>query len=240
MAAKAAATVLKRSHSIKHAAQAKRKSVLRSLSHTSSPPPSNNHEDQYELEHLKIKYESFCNREDEEDEENEADRDADVEDDEDEADENESLLHRGLASSSSCPPVKDINNNMGLMNMSDNSGGGADLNVEDPSALKVIIVNNSSVALVPNEAVKSKRIDSIRMRHHSSLGPSIINANNHDAVSSSSSSSRLKKYFKCRKDKVRSKASQRRHSYLVIFLLFVVNLLNYIDRYTLAGTNYYY
>lgn len=212
LASKAAAAVLKRSHSIKHAAQAKRKTTLRSLSHTMTP---SHHEDQYELENLKIKYESFCNGEEDDD-----DRDADVED-ADEADENESLLHdMGPVVVTASP--KDVNNNS---NVSNNSSPH-----NDDQSLKVVIVNNGATVA----ASKAKRVESIRMRHHSSLGGSSLHVGNNDAASSSSSS-RLK-YFKCRKNKVRSKASQRRHNYLVIFLLFVVNLLNYIDRYTLAGT----
>lgn len=240
LAAKAATAVMRRSHSIKQAAQAKRKSALRSLSHTSAPHP--HHDDQYELERLTIKYESFCNREDDNDDDDNEDggRDADVEDAEDEADENESLLRHGQATVSD--DKKDFNNNTagGGLNTSDNNSVNNDLD-----GLKVIIVNNNSVVaasstmLTPTTTMKSKRIDSIRMRHHSNVGVGSMNAagggGNQDAVSSSSSSSRLKKYFKCRKNKVRSKASQRRHNYLVIFLLFVVNLLNYIDRYTLAG-----
>lgn len=240
LAAKTAMAVLRRSHSIKQVAQAKRKSMLRSLSHTAAAP--SHHDDHHELEHLKIKYESFCNRPDddddeEKDEENDESQDADVED-ADDADENDSLLHKAttaaaaaLASSSSSQPLpftadasnKDINNNTGLDNSTANN---------DEQNFKVIIVNNSVSA---GATTKAKRVESIRMRHHSNLGASAIHMGaNQDAVSSSSSS-RLK-YFKCRKNKIRSKASQRRHNYLIIFLLFIVNLLNYIDRYTLAGT----
>lgn len=276
--------VLRRSHSIKLAAQLRRKqNALRSFSHTYTSPTAangNNSADEHELEHLKFKYESFCNdntnNEDDDDDEDQNnnenrsqyDQDADDDDDDDEDDEHESLLHHKIqqhhtntklkssttaivpsstllnatsttsmnepklnyldpltSASTSVSSDKDINNNCNINNTASHL-------TLDNNNLKVVIVNsNSSANLVGKGGKNQHRVDSIRMRHHSNIGNGGF-----DGMQQQQTSSRLK-YFKCKKtNKQRSKASQRRHNYLVIFLLFVVNLLNYIDRYTLAGT----
>ena len=233
LAASSASAVLRRSHSIKMAAQLMRKNaVFRSLSHTYTLPTATA-TNEHELEHLRFKYESFCNNEDDDEDEEtnpppgQYDQDADDDDD----DERESLLHHKIhhkasteykpveiPSLTSDKDVNSLNNNPNLKN---------NLSLDDN--LKVVIVNSNSSANLVGKFVKNHRTESIRMRHHSNI------ASGAGFDENQSSSTKLK-YFKCKKtNKHRSKASQRRHNYLVIFLLFVVNLLNYIDRYTLAG-----
>ena len=106
-----------------------------------------------------------------------------------------------------------------------------------------------------------KQNDSIRMRHHSNANKiilnqadlvssgSVLNVNNSSCVlvasnnknedqlkemsSSASLDSADKEMIKCIR---RSKREKHSHNMFIIILLFVVNLLNFIDRYTLAGT----
>lgn len=97
-----------------------------------------NDNDQYELDDMRIKYESFCNRDD--DDEN--DQDADVEDDDDdEPDENESLLHSSKQAAQIEPSIKDINNNLDSPNSSLLQTNLNTNNVDDN--LKVVIVNSN-------------------------------------------------------------------------------------------------
>jgi len=95
---------------------------------------------------------------------------------------------------------------------------------------------------------KAKNNDSIRMRHNSSKALTtdsnvpfievvnsnsvLVNSGNLDSQSSSDDSNvRFSKSSWKQRNEKRNTAS----NYFIISLLFVVNLLNYIDRYTLAG-----
>ncbi|CAF0772980.1 unnamed protein product [Brachionus calyciflorus] len=86
---------------------------------------------------------------------------------------------------------------------------------EDKSSL------NLSENNIKQDLTEIKRVDSVRMRHNSSLN--YPNSNKFDQ--------NLVQYKKVKS----RKKSQQAKNYIVIFVLFVVNLLNYIDRYTLAG-----
>jgi hypothetical protein len=96
----------------------------------------------------------------------------------------------------------------------------------DHDDLKVIISDDKS---------KSEKRDSIRMRHYSNS----VQTNNSinkialDGIEENSGKSRIFRRWKRTSPIERQK--HKSHNYIVIFLLFVVNLLNYIDRYTLAG-----
>jgi hypothetical protein len=92
--------------------------------------------------------------------------------------------------------------------------------------LKVIILDDKT---------KNDKRDSIRMRHYSNTGQqnNSINKIALDGIEENSSKSRLFRRWKRTSPNERQK--HKSHNYIVIFLLFVVNLLNYIDRYTLAG-----
>lgn len=67
-----------------------------------------------------------------------------------------------------------------------------------------------------------KRSESIRMRHNSNLNYPAL-------VSNISSNDDIVQFKKSRKK------TQLAKNYIAVFILFVVNLLNYVDRYTLAG-----
>lgn len=90
--------------------------------------------------------------------------------------------------------------------------------------------NNNQDSLILNDQIKEaqsqnvelKRSESVRMRHNSNLNyPGSNNLADQTFVQ-----------FK----KSRSKKSHLAKNYIAVIILFVVNLLNYVDRYTLAGT----
>lgn len=100
--------------------------------------------------------------------------------------------------------------------------------------LDVIILDEKTVATNLNE--KNKRADSIRMRHYSNAANSTNTVNRLSvATVDSGSKEGVGKARLFRIWKRNNSAKQKRNNYFVIFLLFVVNLINYIDRYTLAG-----
>jgi hypothetical protein len=104
------------------------------------------------------------------------------------------------------------------------------IKTSDPD-LNMMIVDDSESVMGETTASK-KRVDSIRMRHYSTshTGHTSVKMSEPKEVGESVGRARLFRVWKRN-----NSAKQKRHNYLVIFLLFVVNLLNYIDRYTLAG-----
>lgn len=99
---------------------------------------------------------------------------------------------------------------------------------------KVIILDNKTVLAAANV----KRVDSVRMRHMSNTTNTLEYLDNsqssiyksttiNDSCKTSKQISRSVSYKKANRNKF--------NDYLCIAILFVVNLLNYIDRFTLAG-----
>jgi hypothetical protein len=112
------------------------------------------------------------------------------------------------------------------------------LDVNGPAAKST---SSANVALLNPSNMKTRRTDSIRMRH-----PSNMNLNG----AYGSEKSLNERYGNRKRDRLmrlfkKSRTSEssddlnggRRQKYFIIFIMFVVNLLNYIDRFTLAGTN---
>lgn len=94
--------------------------------------------------------------------------------------------------------------------------------------LKVIILDDKS---------KNEKRDSIRMRHYSSTGQqnNSINKIALDGIEEIGGGSKSRLFRRWKRTSPIERQKHKSHNYIVIFLLFVVNLLNYIDRYTLAG-----
>lgn len=84
------------------------------------------------------------------------------------------------------------------------------------------------IDLLNQTGVDVKRVDSVRMRHNSNL--------NYPGAANAAVNSVNQNFVQYKKAKSRQiKKSQLAKNYFAVILLFVVNLLNYIDRYTLAG-----
>ena len=152
-----------------------------------------------------------------------------------------------LSTTTNSDSTSSISNNSGDNNTPPNSlshliiAKDENNNQEKQSVNSMIVMdtkNNSAVQPVKIVHVhKQRRTDSIRMRH-----PSNANLASYGGKSSvkeegdiGGESKRTRLFRRLwRKKKSATHVSQR-HNYFVIFILFVVNLLNYIDRFTLAG-----
>ena len=131
------------------------------------------------------------------------------------------------SSSSAAPPL--------LVNLDQNN------NLEEPR----VVIENGKVSHVVNAlANKSpsmkvgKRTDSIRMRHNSSQNLNgvyngVVHRNSSNDVNSGSKREKLRRALKRFN---RNGGSQKRQNFIIVVVLCVVNLLNYIDRFTLAGS----
>jgi hypothetical protein len=141
------------------------------------------------------------------------------------------------------------NNNGGVVTMTMNTAK-FNKNIPDAEHMNVVVLDGKAAtksssghaALLNPSNMKTRRTDSIRMRH-----PSNMNLNGAYGSDRSISDkygngkrARLMRLFKKSRTSESSSTDpngSRRQKYFIIFIMFVVNLLNYIDRFTLAGTN---
>lgn len=132
----------------------------------------------------------------------------------------------------STPSQTNINENFKYkLNIDENNNNSADLN-----NLNSLMLDNKTNAN-KNMTIGVTRADSIRMRHNSNLNtniPSVLSENSNENLCEQN---HLKSFDLNEKDKHRNlnNKSQNRNSLVIIVVLCVVNLLNYIDRFTLAG-----
>jgi hypothetical protein len=91
-----------------------------------------------------------------------------------------------------------------------------------------------NVVVIDDNGNKIKRADSIRMRHNSNVN---ISTNTNQVSGQTLKRIKNNKVQHYKAKKTLSPRRQKTYNLVVIVLLFLVNLLNYIDRYTLAGNN---
>lgn len=86
--------------------------------------------------------------------------------------------------------------------------------------------------ILNQNSVKIQRVDSIRMRHNSNLAHTDLTTNMANTNFPNSINETFVQYKKVKS----RKRSHEAKNYIAVIILFVVNLLNYMDRFTLAGT----
>jgi len=115
------------------------------------------------------------------------------------------------------------------------------LNLIDTTTPNILIMDGkASLNSINNKSPSSKivkRNDSIRMRHNSSNNLAAQARNSFSDVSSVKSGSKREKLRRALKkfNRAGSGVSQKRQNFIIVVILCIVNLLNYIDRFTLAG-----
>ena len=114
------------------------------------------------------------------------------------------------------------------------------LNLIDTTTPNIVIMDGksslNSISKSPSSKV-TKRNDSIRMRHNSSNN--LASASGRNGMSEAKSGSKREKLRRALKkfNRAGSGVSQKKQNFMIVVILCIVNLLNYIDRFTLAGNS---